>query len=161
MKSAWKDGERTRDVQLDALGGGKFRVRVDGAEFVVEAEALEEGRMRLRSDAGVTIVEVTAAGARRFVRLGNADFVVEREASSRGRAGAHSHGMTAPMPGVVTRVLARAGDDVTKGQPLLALEAMKMEHLIRAPRDGRVKSVSAIVGAMVQSGAVLAELEEE
>ena len=160
MKTAWKDGERSRSVQLDALGGGKFRVRVDDAEFVVEAEALEEGRLRLRSDGIETLAEVTAAGARRFVRLGTADFVVEREAASRGRAGAQSPGLTAPMPGVVTRVLAKAGDDVTKGQPLLALEAMKMEHLIRAPRDGKVKSVSAQVGAMVQSGAVLAELEE-
>lgn len=160
MKSAWKDGERSRSVQLDALGGGKFRVRVDDAEFVVEAEALEEGRLKLRSDAGETIAEVTAAGARRFVRLGTADFVIERDAASRGRGAQHGHGLTAPMPGVVTRVLAAAGDEVTKGQPLVALEAMKMEHLVRAPRDGRVKAVSAQVGAMVQSGTVLAELEE-
>lgn len=160
MKSAWKDGDRTRQVQLDALGGGKFRVRVDDAEFVVETEALEEGRLKLRSDAGETIAEITAAGARRFVRLGTADFVLERDAASRGRGQQHGGGLTAPMPGVVTRVLAAAGDDVTKGQPLVAIEAMKMEHLIRAPRDGKVKSVPAQVGAMVQSGQVLAELEE-
>lgn len=160
MKSAWKDGDRTRQVQLDALGGGKFRVRVDDAEFVVEAEALEEGRLKLRSDAGETIAEVTAAGARRFVRLGTADFVIERDAASRGRGQQQGGGLAAPMPGVVTRVMAKAGDEVTKGQPLVALEAMKMEHLIRAPRDGRVKSVTAQAGAMVQSGAVLAEMEE-
>jgi 3-methylcrotonyl-CoA carboxylase alpha subunit len=53
-----------------------------------------------------------------------------------------------------------AGEDVGKGQPLLALEAMKMEHVIRAPHAGRVKAVSASPGQMVQSGATLVELEE-
>jgi 3-methylcrotonyl-CoA carboxylase alpha subunit len=64
------------------------------------------------------------------------------------------------MPGVVTRVLVAAGDAVTKGQPLLALEAMKMEHLIRAPRDGRIRSVAASVGEMVNGGVPLVEMDE-
>ena len=64
------------------------------------------------------------------------------------------------MPGVITKVMVVVGDDVTKGQPLLALEAMKMEHVIRAPRAGRVRSVSASPGQMVQAGATLAELED-
>jgi biotin carboxyl carrier protein len=64
------------------------------------------------------------------------------------------------MPGVITKVMVVVGDDVARGQPLLALEAMKMEHVIRAPRAGRVKSVSASPGQMVQSGATLVELDE-
>ena len=65
------------------------------------------------------------------------------------------------MPGVVTRVMVAAGDTVRKGQPLLAIEAMKMEHLIRAPRDGRVKEVRASAGEMVNGGVALVELEAE
>ena len=65
------------------------------------------------------------------------------------------------MPGVVTRVLVQAGDRVAKGQPLLALEAMKMEHVIRAPRDGRVAKVAAAAGEMVNGGVALIELDEE
>ncbi len=161
MKTLWRDGERIRSVELAALGGGRWRVRVDGAEFELRAEALADGRMRLQSAGGDSVAEVTAVGSRRFVRLGIAEFVIEREASARARATASQPALSAPMPGVVTRVLARAGDAVTKGQPLVALEAMKMEHLIRAPRDGRVKFVHAEVGAMVQGGATLAELEPE
>jgi biotin carboxyl carrier protein len=52
-----------------------------------------------------------------------------------------------------------AGDDVRKGQPLLAVEAMKMEHLIRAPRDGRVKRVAASAGELVDGGVLLVELD--
>ena len=64
------------------------------------------------------------------------------------------------MPGVITKVMVVVGDEVSKGQPLVALEAMKMEHLIRAPRAGRVRRVEASPGQMVQAGVALVELEE-
>ena len=163
MKSLWRDGDRTREVELTDLAPGRWRVRVDDAEFEVAAEAMPDGKLRLVSDGTTTVAEVTPAGERRFVRLGTLDFVLEREASGSRRAGGAHHGgsLEAPMPGVVTKVMVVVGDDVAKGQPLLALEAMKMEHQIRAPRAGRVKSVSASPGLMVQSGAVLVELEAE
>ena len=65
------------------------------------------------------------------------------------------------MPGVVTRVMVAAGDAVTKGQPLIAIEAMKMEHLLRAPHDGVVKATLAITGQMVDGGAALVEMEAD
>jgi biotin carboxyl carrier protein len=161
VRTRWRDGERSREVELTALGPGRWRVRVDEAEFDVAAEALPDGILKLTADGKVTLAEVTPAGARRFVRLGTLDFVLEREAAGRRRAaaGAHGGGLEAPMPGVVTRVMVAAGDRVTKGQPLVALEAMKMEHLIRAPHAGVVRRVAAEPGAMVQSGAELVELE--
>jgi 3-methylcrotonyl-CoA carboxylase alpha subunit len=162
MKSVWRDGERTREVELTAIGPGHWQVSVDGAEFTVTSELMPDGKLRLTSDQVVTVADVTPAGARRFVRLGTLDFVLEREPDGRRRAagGAHGSGLEAPMPGVVTKVLVVVGDEVEKGQPLLALEAMKMEHMIRAPRAGRIKSVSASPGLMVQSGAALVELED-
>lgn len=160
MKSAWRDGERMREVELTALGPGRWRARVDDATFELAAETMADGKLRLVSDAGTTIAEVTAVGGRRFVRLGTLDFVLERETSGRRRSAAGAHGgLTAPMPGVITKVMVVVGDEVAKGQPLVALEAMKMEHLIRAPHAGTVKRVSASPGAMVQAGAVLVEVE--
>lgn len=161
MQGAYRDGARVRAVEVTSEGGGRFRVVVDGAELQLTAEPLEAGRLRIVTAEGVAIAEVTGAGNRRFVRLGNLDFVLEREAGSRRRASQADGGLEAPMPGVVTRVLAAAGDAVKKGQALVALEAMKMEHLIRAPRTGRVKRVNAKVGEMVQGGTALVELEAE
>ena len=162
MKSFWRDGGRVREVELHPLAAGRWRVRVDESEFELSSERMPDGKLRLVNESGVTVAEVTPEGARRFVRLGALDFVLERAGSGRARAAAgHDGGLEAPMPGVVTKVMVVVGDDVTKGQPLLALEAMKMEHLIRSPREGRVKRVSASPGQMVQAGAELVELEED
>ncbi len=57
--------------------------------------------------------------------------------------------LTAPMPGKVVAVRVEAGSDVKKGQPLVIVEAMKMEHTIIAPADGIVEAVRAKVGDQV------------
>ncbi len=67
--------------------------------------------------------------------------------------------IVAPMPGTVTRILAQPGTDLPRGAPLLVLEAMKMEHTLRAPADGRLTALKCAVGDFVQEGAELAEFE--
>lgn len=64
----------------------------------------------------------------------------------------HEHSMTAPMPGVVLEIFAAPGDVVTKGTPLMILEAMKMEHPIAAPYDGIVEALHCAKGDLVQPG---------
>lgn len=64
--------------------------------------------------------------------------------------------LLAPMPGTVLRVAVAAGEAVTEGQPLLWLEAMKMEHRIAAPSDGLVTELPVVPGQQVDVGAVLA-----
>ena len=66
-----------------------------------------------------------------------------------GNAAAHHGALTAPMPGTVTVVKTTAGESVRRGQPLLVLEAMKMEHVIAAPHDGVVSELRAVAGATV------------
>ena len=65
----------------------------------------------------------------------------------------------APMPGKVVKVLVRDGEEVKKGQALIILEAMKMEHVIAAPRDATVESVARVVGDVVQEGVALVSLK--
>ena len=65
-----------------------------------------------------------------------------------------------PMPGRIVAVQAKAGQAVSRGAPLLTLEAMKMEHVLTAPFDGTVAELSAETGAQVSEGAVLARLDK-
>ena len=61
------------------------------------------------------------------------------------------------MPGKVIALVAQPGERITKGAPLLILEAMKMEHTIAAPSDGTVKSFRYAVGEQVSDGAELVD----
>jgi 3-methylcrotonyl-CoA carboxylase alpha subunit len=63
--------------------------------------------------------------------------------------------LVAPMPGKVVALLCAQGDRVSKGQPLLVMEAMKMEHTINAPADGEVTGLPFAVGDQVAEGAQL------
>jgi propionyl-CoA carboxylase alpha chain len=68
--------------------------------------------------------------------------------------------LTAPMPGAIRRVYVNIGDQVSAGTPLLALEAMKMEHQVLAPADGIVAEVMIQVGDQVDTGQTLLRLED-
>jgi 3-methylcrotonyl-CoA carboxylase alpha subunit len=81
-------------------------------------------------------------------------------AADMGEAAAASR-IVAPMPGTVTRILAEPGSDVARSAPLLVLEAMKMEHTLRAPANGRLKAIRCAVGDFVEEGTELAEFEPD
>ena len=72
-----------------------------------------------------------------------------------------SNTLTAPMPGKIIAVNAKAGDTVKAGEPLIVMEAMKMEMSLEAPRDGVVAEMSAEVGVLVADGDVLLSLKKE
>ena len=81
--------------------------------------------------------------------------------SAEGSATAADGAILSPMPGRVIVVDVAAGDRVAKGQKLLTLEAMKMEHALTAPFDGTVAELNVAVGAQVQVDALLARVERE
>ena len=85
---------------------------------------------------------------------------VDQAAHATGPGGAVESSLSAPMPGTVIRVLAKEGDRVTQRQPLLVLEAMKMETPVVSPYDAVVKAVHVAEGDRVAGGTLLVELEE-
>ena len=110
-----------------------------GAAHVVEAVADGDGNVWTAID-GVVRILAAPAGPRR-----------------RGRAAA-AHGLEAPMPATVTRIVASVGQRVAAGDVLVLLEALKMELAIRAPHDGTVARIACQAGAIVQPGIPLVEL---
>jgi 3-methylcrotonyl-CoA carboxylase alpha subunit len=81
-----------------------------------------------------------------------------RRGSASGQAG--DGAIVSPMPGKIIALEVAAGDTVTKGQKLLTLEAMKMEHSLTAPFDGKVAELNAEAGAQVSEGALLVRIEK-
>jgi biotin carboxyl carrier protein len=65
----------------------------------------------------------------------------------------------APMPGLIINIVVNQGNEVKKGDPLLILEAMKMENVIKSPRDGKVKKVNVVLKQAVEKNQVLLEFE--
>jgi len=78
-----------------------------------------------------------------------------------GMGGASGNVLTAPMPGKIIAVNAKVGDSVKAGDPLIIMEAMKMEMMLEAPRDGIVGDVNAAIDVLVTDGEILLSLEEE
>jgi acetyl/propionyl-CoA carboxylase alpha subunit len=75
-------------------------------------------------------------------------------------AAAGDGAILSPMPGKIVSVAAKAGAQLKKGDPILVLEAMKMEHTLVAPFDGKLAELNAKAGAQVSEGVLLAKLEK-
>jgi 3-methylcrotonyl-CoA carboxylase alpha subunit len=85
----------------------------------------------------------------------------ERRAGATHAATAAGDRPTAPMPGTVVKVAVQAGQHVSAHEPLIVLEAMKMEHVVEAPHDGVVKTVLVEEGELVPAGSPVVILDEE
>lgn len=125
-----------------------YNLLADGYSFTIAAQALErKGRWNLE-----------VRGARFAV-----DAVDERTRAIRELTGGEEaeadRTLVAPMPGLVVRVEVAPGDQVAAGQPLIVVEAMKMENELRAPADGIVASVQVEPGQTVDKGDTLLVLE--
>ena len=68
--------------------------------------------------------------------------------------------ITAPMVGKIVKVLVTVGQDVSEDEPVIMLEAMKVEMPVVAPEDGKITNIAVKEGDTVESGDLLAELEE-
>jgi acetyl/propionyl-CoA carboxylase alpha subunit len=156
-------GGRTYEVLLGPLLGGSQRViaEVDGRPVEVVIPALEGPLERIE---WVLVdgrpYEINFDGELRWIRsyLGVHVLAVRDQAVSNGMPRSRDGRVKAPIPGKITRVLAREGEQVQAGDPLVILEAMKMENEIRAPRDGILGQFQVAPGEGVTAGQVLVEI---
>lgn len=150
-------GER-RMVSFTARGGGHF-----GFAFgELEIRAHENGLVRFAVDGRMRDASVSRIRHDVTVQFEGRDTIfhhvqslgAEEDASSESR-------ILSPMPGRVALVSVVEGASVAKGDPLVTMEAMKMELSLTAPRDGKIASVTVVAGDQVSEGALLVELEEQ
>lgn len=168
MRSEFRWGDQEERVELQAISGdnaapGKIRavLREDGRDW--EVTQCGDGQWILQLEGHRARARVVQDGDAIWVHVdGLGDFRLEhgRRPSSRRRSSAAGDaGLCAAMTSQVVQVFVSVGDEVQVGDPLVALEAMKMESRIAAPFAGTVASVHCKAGEVVDAGVPLIKLE--
>jgi len=160
-------GGRRRQVAVTRVGD-RFAVTVDGTTKQVDVARIDAHTLSLIVD-GVWPADVTIAPASQAGDLTITVGGVPIPATVNGRrrwgrqddaaAGTGPERVAAPMPGKVVRVLVNAGDAVRARQPVVVVEAMKMENELRAGRDGAVAEVHVREGMSVEADALLVVIQ--
>jgi 3-methylcrotonyl-CoA carboxylase alpha subunit len=172
--SGWRSGtplERTmkfgheqheHEVRIGYRKGG-LTVRAGDASVDVEAMRFDPSEGRLRGLVGESAFELGVVLDGETLHLFDAEGQTRLRWASplahAGDAAAVAGGLTAPMPGKVVAVLVAEGDQVEAAQPLVVIEAMKMEHTISAPGAGKITALRYQVGEQVDEGAALVGFE--
>ena len=128
-------------IAVTGLGNGRYRVS-DGSQHQLAWAVGPASSRWVYFDGRVHLINASSSGD-----VASSSMIHDEMA------------MASPMPATVSAVNIAPGQTVGRGDVLVMLEAMKMELAIRAPRDGRVRSVACAAGELVQPGVPLVELE--
>jgi glutaconyl-CoA/methylmalonyl-CoA decarboxylase subunit gamma len=152
-------------IDVTAVPGGGFDVRVDDrrvdADVVELANALSvrigHRVIDLTVEGKPPTLGVVASGHRAYVEVES-----ERQKAASAARGARGGGaqdaVISPMPGRIVKILVEPGQEVASGDPVIVVEAMKMENELRAPRDGTIGKILVAVGDRVEGSTMLIEL---
>ncbi len=159
----------TRHEVLVAYAADGWRLTLGNESVLARGRVLDSGQfagqLAVELDDRRLVASVVAVTEKqeRHVFLNGTNYVILRDDPLHlvAAGGAQGGGLTAPMPGKVIALLAAVGQRVDKGAPLLILEAMKMEHTITAPKNGRVKAFHYAAGDQVADAAELVDFEVE
>lgn len=163
---------RIRTVAVERVGPaaeGRYRITIDGRTREVDARPAGHGRLSLlfpeerAKSYDVAVAQASPTDLHIHLAEGAVTAIVNGRRSRRegpsDAAGSGEQRIAAPMPGRVVRVLVNPGDAVQARQPLVVVEAMKMENELSAVRAGRVKDVQVRDGMSVEAGRLLVIVE--
>jgi geranyl-CoA carboxylase alpha subunit len=150
------------DIEIMVERDGGYAARLDGTEYRFEIDELSREAIRFRSDG--------LSGSARFFREGDRLYILRQgitvsvrdvTMSAPAAVGASSSDgrIRAAMNGRVVAVLVKEGEPIAAGQPVITLEAMKMEHVHSAPISGTISVVQVIEGDQVMTGRIMVEIE--
>ncbi len=150
---------RRFDVSWQTRGGEIYSVRCGDWQTAAQVVSYEPGRIRLSIDGAQRLFTITEAGEQFYVHSNTGSGVVKRvprypDADVATQQESH----LAPMPGQVLKILVTAGQQISAGDALVILEAMKMEQTLRAATDGVVEAVLVKQGEIVAPGDVLVHI---
>jgi biotin carboxyl carrier protein len=137
------DGQPRRHITGGALGAAEFQVR-DGDRVRTLGLARTSRGVQLQLAGHAVLAEV----------------IDPRKAALSLAGGKDAGAISTAMPGVIVRVLVEPGQAVSEGDPVIVVEAMKMENELRAPRTGCIDAIHVAPGQAVEAGALLVTVGE-
>jgi len=161
------NGKKEHVVEIDSAASGK----IDGTDFKWDLVKIKENHFHVIKENKSYQVEIVKADYKEknfVVKVNNNSYVLnvkdkfDQLLSSLGLdnlASVKINEVKAPMPGLVLDIRVAVGDMVQKGDPIVVLEAMKMENILKSPSDGKVKKVNVQKGVAVEKNQVLVLFE--
>ncbi len=156
----------------------EFSIEQNGAEWLVngtpqhwDMKCVDDTRMHLihnNQSYTAEIVSINKEEKTVQLKINNQQFNIQltdrfdallKQLGMGASTSAKLNDLKAPMPGLVVKVLVQPGDNVSKGDALLVLEAMKMENMIKASGSGKVKTIKMAAGSKVEKGELLMQFE--
>lgn len=135
---------------VEATGPNTFSIMYEQEHFDVTVQAFDKKSKKVKVKVNNNVYELDVKD--------QFDLLLEKMGMHRG-SGAKINELKSPMPGLVLDVMVKDGQEVAKGDPLLILEAMKMENVLKCPADAVVKSVQIKAGDAVEKNALLIEFD--
>lgn len=158
----WANGKKYQ-LSLEEKQNNQIQVKLGGKVYLVSVEMLNEGELLLQVDGKIYDVFIQSNRNSYVVFVKGSCLEVKKESSSRilGKSGDRSKkkDVTTTMPGRIIDVLVKEGDLVEEGQPVIILEAMKMQNAIKAPQPGKITRIKPRPGESVETGSFLFTVE--
>merc|ERR1711865_331016 len=150
VKLAVTDG-LTVEMKLTQHAPNEYVIEYDGTSYCISAQVDASGHMQAKVDDRHLQARIVdhEDGVHVFRPCGNHISCSTPKLAALNTANVGLAGLLSPMPGKIVKILVPAGTTVTKGTPIVAMEAMKMEHIISAPQDGVVDKILYSVGDQV------------
>lgn len=156
--------KKNYQFQIERINSSKLNITYENKTYPVEIRPTDnelvllidghQFRCRTHIDGDTCTFYSNISRASFDFKLQSPSFLAQLSLTGHGGAGASSDPI-APMPGIIDKILVQEGTQVTQGQPLLVMTAMKMEHVIKASKTGTIGKVNAAVGKVVKKGDVL------
>lgn len=147
------------DVSWREIAAGTFVVTRGDWQSTVQLVSFDRGALRASIDGIQRPFRISESGDHFVVQSGSASIELSRLSRYPKGAGASEHESAyAPMPGQVLKILVEVGQSVRAGDPLVILEAMKMEQTLRATSEGIVETIRVRIGDVVVPGDILVEI---
>ncbi len=148
-------------VVLSTAPDGQITVDTPAGSITFDGIERDGEQLRFQIDGVMQVARVYQSDVAVVVFRASRTVSLNRAQPGGGAADDTADSVTALMPGAVIEVTAATGQTVQKGDPLLVLEAMKMEHRLTAPRDGEIAALSVAAGDQVEQGAILVRFVED